>query len=228
MGFGTHTRKHAGVELIVVFSMAMATMYGAVPAQALDVKLTMDEAKKALEAGRLPMEAAYKAKNPDEEVKKVMQQAALTTRVGADPVADPCGASAVLRTKRYWLESFGRVEARESEKQKKDVRMPEEKIQKYLDNPYLETEFQVCGDDEYFAEGVTVVLQQGNKKIHPVDNEIKPERGRKNDGQGPAYRTRFTARFAYNSLDPHAKTVMIVVYPDGKISEIESDFSKVK
>ena len=70
---------------------------------AIDVKLTMDEAKKALAAGREPMEAAN---NPD-EVKKIVQQAAITTRVGADPEKDPCGPNALLRTKRYWLESFG-------------------------------------------------------------------------------------------------------------------------
>ena len=83
-------------------------------AQAIDVDLKMDEAKKALAAGRAPMDGAN---NPD-DVKKVLQQAAVSTRVGADPEKDPCGPNAVLRTKRYWLESFGRQEATESKKTK--------------------------------------------------------------------------------------------------------------
>lgn len=95
-------------------------------ADAIDVKLSVEEAKKALEAGRTPMEKA----NTPEDVKKVLQQASVATRVGADPEKDPCGASAILRTKRYRLEAFGRQEAAESKKQKKDVRMPEEFIQK--------------------------------------------------------------------------------------------------
>ena len=193
------------------------------PAYGIDVKLTMDDAKKSLAAGRGPMEAA----NTPEEVKKVLQQAAQATRVGADPEKDPCGLSAVLRTKRHWLESFGRKEATESKKQKSDVRMPDDKIQKYLDMPNLEVEIQLCGDDEYFAESAQVAFQQGSKTIKPAD--VSPaERGRKNEGQGPAYRSRFTARFAYDSFDPVAKTKVVVFFPDGKMQEFEADFSKVK
>ena len=90
-------------------------------AWAIDTKLTPDEAKKALEAGGRD----GKADSP-EDVKKVLQQASMVTRVGADPEKDQCGASAILRTKRYRLEAFGRQEAAESKKQKKEVRMPEE------------------------------------------------------------------------------------------------------
>jgi hypothetical protein len=193
------------------------------PASAIEVKLSMDEARKALEAGRAPMEKA----NTPEEVKKVLQQASVTTRVGADPEKDPCGASAVLRTKRYRLEAFGRQEASESKKQKKEVRMPDEFIQKVIDMSNMEIEVQLCGDDEYFADGAQVAFQQGGKNIKPVD--VSPaERGRKNEGQGPAYRSRFTARFAYESFDPAAKTKVVVFYPDGKMSEFEADFSKVR
>jgi hypothetical protein len=204
--------------VIMMWSMAIG------PARAIDVKLTMDEAKKALAAGREPMEAA----NSPEDVKKVLQQASLATRIGADPEKDPCGASAIVRTKRFWLESFGRKEATESKKQKAEVRMPEEKIQKYLDMPYLEMEFQLCGDDEYFAEGVGVALQQGAKTVKPVDPEIKADRGRKNEGQGPAYRSRFTTRFAYDSFDPNAKTKVVIYFQDGKTIEFDTDLSKVK
>ena len=193
------------------------------PAYGIDVKLTMDDAKKSLAAGRGPMEAA----NTPEEVKKVLQQAALATRVGADPGKDPCGLNAVLRTKRHWLESFGRKEATESKKQKTAVRMPDDKIQKYLDMPNLEVEIQLCGDDEYFAEGAQVAFQQGSKTIKPAAAS-PAERGRKNEGQGPAYRSRFTARFAYDSFDSIAKTKIIVFFLDGKMQEFEADFSKVK
>lgn len=193
------------------------------PASAIEVKLSMDEARKVLEAGRAPMEKA----NTPEEVKKVLQQASVTTRVGSDPEKDPCGASAVLRTKRYRLEAFGRQEASESKKQKKEVRMPDEFIQKVIDMPNMEVEVQLCGDDEYFADGAQVAFQQGGKNIKPVD--VSPaERGRKNEGQGPAYRSRFTARFAYESFDPSAKTKVVVFYPDGKTSEFDADFSKVR
>lgn len=196
---------------------------GADSAWAIDVKLSPEEAQKALEAGRIPMDKA----NSPEDVKKVLQQAALVTRVGADPEKDPCGTSAVLRTKRYRLEAFGRQEAAESKKQKKDVRMPDEFIKKVVDMPNMEIEVQLCGDDEYFAEGAQVAFQQGGKTIKPVD--VSPaERGRKNEGGGPAYRSRFTARFAYESFDPMAKTKVVVFFPDGKMNEFDADFSKVR
>lgn len=210
-----------GLVSLGLLGLAWATTVE--PAYGIDVKLTMDDAKKSLAAGRGPMEAA----NTPEEVKKVLQQAALATRVGADPEKDPCGLSAVLRTKRHWLESFGRKEATESKKQKTAVRMPDDKIQKYLDMPNLEVEIQLCGDDEYFAEGAQVAFQQGSKTIKPADAS-PAERGRKNEGQGQAYRSRFTARFAYDSFDPIAKTKIIVFFPDGKMQEFEADFTKVK
>ena len=208
----------------VMGAAVVSLVIGTGSARAIEVKLSPEEAQKALEAGRQPMDKA----NTPEDVKKVLQHAALMTRVGADPEKDPCGTSAVLRTKRYRLEAFGRQEAAESKKQKKEVRMPDEFIRKVVDMPNMEIEVQLCGDDEYFAEGAQVAFQQGSKTIKPVD--VSPaERGRKNDGGiGPAYRSRFTARFAYESFDPMAKTKVIVFFPDGKMSEFEADFSKVK
>ena len=215
---GRRGHAHAVVGLMVGV-MALA----AGPAWAIDVKLSPEEAKKALEAGRAPME---KAASP-EDVKKILQQASLVTRVGADPEKDACGASAILRTKRYRLEAFGRQEAAESKKQKKDVRMPDEFIQKVVDMPNMEVEVQLCGDDEYFAEKADIVFQQKGKNIRPVD--ISPaDRGRKNDGTGPAYRSRFTARFGYESFDPNAKTTVIVTLQDGQTMQFDADFSKVK
>lgn len=215
-----------GIKFIGLISSAAMLVVGFTvnqPALAIDVKLTMEDAQKALEAGRAPMEKA----NSPEEVKKVLQQASMVTRVGADPEKDPCGTSAVLRTKRYRLEAFGRQEAAESKKKKSEVRMPDEFIKKVIDMPNMEVEVQLCGDDEYFAEGAQVAFQQGGKNIKPVD--VSPaERGRKNEGSGPAYRSRFTARFAYESFDPSAKTKVLIFFPDGKMSEFETDFSKVK
>lgn len=138
-------------------------------ASAIDVKLSAEEAKQALEVGRIPMEKA----NSPEDVKKVLQQASLTTRVGADPEKDSCGASAILRTKRYRLEAFGRQEAAESKKQKKEVRMPDEFIQKVIDMPNMEVEVQLCGDDEYFAEKADIVFQQKGK-IFVLSTSVLP------------------------------------------------------
>ena len=90
---GRRATTHAVVGL-VVGAMALAVSG---PAWAIDVKLSPEEARKALEAGRAPMD---KAGSP-EDVKKILQQASLVTRVGADPEKDPCGPSAILRTKRY-------------------------------------------------------------------------------------------------------------------------------
>ena len=215
-----------GIKFIGLMSSAVMLVVGFTvnhSSLAIDVKLTMEDAQKALEAGRAPMEKA----NSPEEVKKVLQQASMVTRVGADPEKDPCGTSAILRTKRYRLEAFGRQEAAESKKKKSEVRMPDEFIKKVIDMPNMEVEVQLCGDDEYFAEGAQVAFQQGGKNIKPVD--VSPaERGRKNEGSGPTYRSRFTARFAYESFDPSAKTKVLVSFPDGKMSEFETDFSKVK
>ena len=203
--------------------VGLLTVFGLQSVSAIDVKLSVEEAQKALEAGRAPMEKA----NSPEEVKKVLQQASMVTRVGADPEKDSCGASAILRTKRYRLEAFGRQEAAESKKRKTDVRMPDEFIKKVVDMPNMEIEVQLCGDDEYFAEGALIELQQGSKKIKPIDIG-KAERGRKNEGSGPAYRSRFTALFAYEKFDPNAESVFVVNLQDGKEARIAADFSKVK
>lgn len=213
-------------KLVGIISSAAMVALGLIvvqPALAIDAKLSMDDAQKALEAGRAPME---KANSPD-EVKKVLQQASMVTRVGADPEKDSCGASAILRTKRYRLEAFGRQEASESKKRKSDIRMPEEFIRKVVEMPNMEVEVQLCGDDEYFAEGAVIEMQQGKKKVKAIDVG-KAERGRKNDGSGPAYRSRFTAIFAYETFDPDAASVFVINLQDGKEMRIDADFSKVK
>lgn len=47
--------------------------------------------------------------------------------------------------------------------------MPDEFIKKVVDMSNMEIEVQLCGDDEYFAEGALIELQQGSKKIKPID-----------------------------------------------------------
>ena len=203
--------------LVGVLALGVGSTWG------IDVKLTDRDAQEALEAGRAPMEKA----TVPEDVKRVLQQASLVSRVGADPEKDPCGASAILRTKRYRLEAFGRQEAVESKKRKTDVRMPGEFIQKVMDMPNMEVEVQLCGDDEYFAEGAVIELQQGSKRIKPIDVG-KAERGRRNEGNGPAFRSRFTALFAYEQFDPNAASVFVVNLLDGTEVRIQADFSKVR
>jgi hypothetical protein len=213
---------HCG-QIRLAVGLIGAFILGAQSAWSIDVNLSSEEAHKALEVGRIPMEKA----NSQDEVKKVLQQASLATRVGADPETDPCGASAVLRTKRYRLEAFGRQEAAESRKRKTDIRMPEEFIKKVVDMPNMEIEVQLCGDDEYFAEGALIELQQGAKRIKAIDVG-KAERGRKNETNGPTYRSRFTALFAYEQFDPNAASVFVVNLQDGKEIRIPAEFSKVK
>lgn len=189
----------------------------------IDVKLTLEEAIQVLAQGREPMEKAESV----EDVAKVMKAAEQAIRVGADPQEEPCGTHAILRTRRYWLGYFGRREAAESKRQKTQIRMPEAKIQEILGMPYLEIEVRLCGDDEFFAEGAEVALQQGSRTIRPVD--VGPaERGRKNPGSGPAYRSRFTARFAYEDFDPNDETTIAVFFMDGRLINLETDFSQIK
>jgi len=189
----------------------------------IDVNLTMEEAKKALAHGRESMEKA----NDVKDVAMVMKDAEQAIRVGADPEKNPCGPHAILRTRRYWLEYFGRREAVESKRQKRDIHMPDANIQKILEMPYLEVEIRLCGGEEFFAEGVSVALQQGSDMIRPVD--VGPaERGRKNPGSTASYRSRFTARFAYADLDSTQASTLIVFYPDGTLINIPADLSKIR
>jgi hypothetical protein len=226
MRAGWRTRRHSFIMIsgIAAFlSLGMAVSWIAGPAYAIDVKLTMDEAKKALIAGRQPLE---KVKN-QEDATKIGQQIFAAYRVGADPEKEPCAPSAVLHTKRYWLEWFGGVEAAESKKKKEAVRMPDAKVQTLLDMPNMEIEVHFCGDDEYFAEGAEMVLRQGTKTIKPVDAS-PPPKGREVKGKGKTYHSQVTARFAYDGFDPSAKTKIVITFPDGKLTEVDADFSKVK
>jgi len=220
MGICSSSFTHFSFSLCAILSMGVITLPSV--SYAIDLSITMEEANEARAAGRQTMETAESV----EDVAAVMKASEKVIRVGADPEVDPCGAHAILRTRRYWLEYFGRREAAESKRQKQDIRMPETKIQEILDMPYLEVEVRLCGEDEFFAEGAEIALQQGNLMARPVD--IGPaERGRKNPGPTPSFRSRFTARFAYADFDPQAPGTLAVFFPDGTLINIPADFSKI-
>lgn len=215
-------------SLFLPFTFSLVAILGmgvfALPSvsYAIDLAITIEDAHKAIVTGRQTMETAESV----EDIAAVMKASEKVIRVGADPEVDPCGAHAILRTRRYWLEYFGRREAAESKRQKKNIRMPETKIQEILDMPYLEVEVRLCGGEEFFAEGADVALQQGNLIVRPVD--IGPaERGRKNPGPNSSFRSRFTARFAYADFDPQAPGTLAVFFPDGTLINIPADFSKI-
>lgn len=215
-------------SLFLPFTFSLVAILGmgvlALPSvsYAIDLAITLEDAHEAIVTGRQTMETAESV----EDIAAVMKASEKVIRVGADPEVDPCGAHAILRTRRYWLEYFGRREAAESKRQKKNIRMPETKIQEILDMPYLEVEVRLCGGEEFFAEGADVALQQGNLMVRPVD--IGPaERGRKNPGPNSSFRSRFTARFAYADFDPQAPGTLAVFFPDGTLINIPADFSKI-
>lgn len=221
MGSSQSVRQYylLAIAILVAYNWigTLPTAYG------IDVDLTMEEAEKVLASGRESMEKAEQVK----DVATIMKGAEQAIRVGADPEKVPCGPHAILRTRRYWLEYFGRREAAESKRQKRSIRMPETKIKEILEMPYLEVEIRLCGEEEFFAEGADVALQQGSAMVRPVD--VGPaERGRKNPGSPTSYRSRFTARFAYADFDPQAKSRLAVFFPDGNLINIDADFSKIR
>ena len=220
MGIGSSSFIRLSFSLLAV--MNLGTLTSPSVSLGIDLSISMEEANQSLAAGRQTMESAESV----EDVAAVMKASERVSRVGADPEVEPCGPHAILRTRRYWLEYFGRREAAESKRQKQEIRMPEAKIQEILDMPYLEVEVRLCGEEEFFAEGAEIALQQGNLTARPVD--IGPaERGRKNPGPTPSFRSRFTARFAYADFDPQAQGTLAVFFPDGKLINIPADFSKI-
>ena len=193
------------------------------PTMAIDVDLTMEQAKQIMASAREPMEKAAS----NDEMFKIIKAADKQSRIGDDPETTPCGSSAILRTKTYWFEYFGREEGRRSKVAQQEVRMPEAKVQEILKMPNLEIEIGLCGQEEFFAEGAEVALQQGSNNIMPVDKG-NPSRGRKIPGSDMDFVSRFSARFSYQDIDPQAPTKIVVFFPDGKLVNLEADFSKIK
>jgi hypothetical protein len=183
MGISSTSFIHLSLSLFAAVGIGVITLpsvsYG------IDLSLSMEEANKSLAAGRQTMESAESV----EDVAAVMKASEKIVRVGADPEVDPCGTHAILRTRRYWLEYFGRREAAESTRQQQDIRMPESKIPEILAMPYLEVEVRLCGEEEFFAEGAEIALQQGNLMVRPVDI-------------GPAERAQNAHRRQHDSRQP--------------------------
>ncbi len=193
------------------------------PAFAIDVQLTLEQARQIMDSAREPMEQAAS----NDEMFGIIKAADKNSRIGDDPATKPCGSSVILRTKTYWFEYFGREEGRRSKVAQQQVRMPEANIQEILNMPNLEMEIGLCGPEEFFAEGADVALQQGATNVMAVDKG-KPSRGRKIPGSEMEYVSRFSARFAYRDFDPQAVTNIVVFFPDGQLISIEADFSKIK
>lgn len=217
--YGRYNHQKKGLGLMLLFLLGGMGS----PAFALDVKLTLEQARQIMTSAREPMERA----SSNDEMFHLIKSADKNTRIGDDPETKPCGSSAILRTKTYWFEYFGREEGRRSKVAQKEVRMPESKIQEILNMPNLEIEIGLCGEEEFFAEGADVALQQGATNVMAVDKG-KPSRGRKIPGSEMEYVSRFSARFAYQDFDPQAMTNIVVFFPDGKLISIEADFSKIK
>ena len=220
MGIYSSSFIHLSFSIFALVSFGVITLPSI--SHGIDLSISMEQANESLEAGRKTMETAESV----EDVAAVMKASEKVIRVGADAEVEPCGTHAILRTRRYWLEYFGRREAAESKRQKQEIRMPESKIQEILDMPYLEVEVRLCGEEEFFAEGAEIALQQGNLTVRPVDTG-PAERGRKNPGPTPSFRSRFTARFAYADFDPQAPGTLAVFFPDGTLINIPADFSKI-
>ncbi len=216
---GRYNHRKNGLGLMLLFVLGGMTS----PALAIDVELTPEQATQIMASARGPMEQAAS----NDEMFGIIKAADKTTRIGDDPATKPCGSSAILRTKTYWFEYFGREEGRRSKVAQQEVRMPESKINEILNMPNLEMEIGLCGQEEFFAEGADVALQQGSTNIMAVDKG-KPSRGRKIPGSEMEYVSRFSARFAYQDFDPQAMTKIVVFFPDGKLVTIEADFSKIK
>ena len=216
-GLAGHFGKRRGLMVLCVLGWMVS------PALAIDVKVTVEEAERIMSAARGPMEQA--ASNDD--MLQIIQAVDKKSRIGDDPATKPCGSSVVLRTKTYWLGYFGREEARRSKVAQREIRMPEAKIREILTMPNLEVEIGLCGQEEFFAEGADVALQQGSRNVMAVDKG-KPGRGRKIPGSAMEYVSRFSARFAYQDFDPHAATTIVIFFPGGQLINIETDFSAIR
>jgi hypothetical protein len=197
MGICSSTFIRHSFSLFAILSTSIFTLPSV--SHGIDLTISIEKANEYLAAGRQTMETAETVK----DVAAVMKASEKVVRVGADPEVDPCG-----------------------KRQKQDIRMPESKIQEILDMPYLEVEVRLCGEEEFFAEGAEIALQQGNLTVRPVD--IGPaERGRKNPGPTQSFRSRFTARFAYADFDPKTPGTFAVFFPDGTLINIPADFSTI-
>ena len=119
------TRKIIWQGILVVFWVVGLCVSSA---SAIDVELTSEQAKQIMATARGVMGKA----SSNEEMFTIIRAADKKARIGDNPETNPCGSSAILRTKTYWFEYFGREEGRRSRVAQKEVRMPEAKIHEII------------------------------------------------------------------------------------------------
>jgi len=176
--------------------------------EAIDVNLDPATVKKAVEDG-----------------KQMKDVKTIPTRFGADLSKDLCGGGGEIQTKTVGLNRLGAVIAANPEKAEQDKDKVEEAIQKTAESKRLKIVFDFCGDTADFAEDAQATLEQDGRQIK--GEMAKPDKTKKN-AEGPAYRGKIAASFAYGSFDPNAMT-KITLYPKvGDAISWDVDFSKIK
>ena len=104
---GRYNHRKQGLGLMLLFVLGGMGS----PAFAIDVALTLEQAQQIMASARGPMEQAAS----NDEMFGLIKDADKSSRIGDDPEDKPCGSSAILRTKTYWFEYFGREEGRRSQ-----------------------------------------------------------------------------------------------------------------
>jgi hypothetical protein len=187
---------------------AGALLLAAATGGAIEVNLDAAAVKKAVDEG-----------------KQIKEVKTVPTRFGADLSKDLCGGGGEIRTKIVSLNRLGAVMAANPEKAEEDKAEIDKSIQKIVESKHLKIAFDFCGDTADFAEEAQATLEQDGKLIK--GEMAKPDKARKNP-EGPAYRGKIAASFAYDAFDPK-KVTKISLYPKmGDALTWEVDFSKIK
>jgi hypothetical protein len=196
--------KMARVIVVVISLSCLSEL-----SYAIDVKLDDAAIKSAIEAGK--------------QVKDVKSMP--TPRFGADLSKDLCGGGGEIRTKTFTLQRLGAVIAADPERFEREKDQAQHAIEKAAEAKDLKITFDFCGDTADFAEDAQATLEQDGRMIK--GEMAKPDKARKNP-EGPAYRGKITASFAYGSFDPVAPT-KITLYPKiGDAMTWDVDLSTIK
>jgi hypothetical protein len=149
----------------------------------------------------------------------------IPTRFGADLSKDLCGGGGYLETKTLGLTRYGARIAADPAGAEQNKEQVEAAIKKLAESKRLKIVFDFCGDTADFAEEAQATLEQDGKLIK--GEMAKPDKARKNP-EGPAYRGKIAASFAYDAFDPK-KVTKISLYPKmGDALTWEVDFSKIR
>lgn len=160
-----------------------------------------------------------------DEGKQMKEVKTVPTRFGADLSKDICGGGGEIQTKTVGLNRLGALIAADPARAERDKEQVDAAIKKTAEANRLKIVFDFCGDTADFAEDSQASLEQGGKLIK--GEMAKPDQARRNK-EGPAFRGKIAASFAYGSFDPQAPT-KITLYPKmGDAMSWEVDFSKIK